>query len=451
MTSACHRFLDRYFQLSANRTSVQTEILAGLTTFMTLSYIIFVQPTILASAGMEAGAVLTATCLASAFATMVMGLYANYPIALAPAMGHNVFFAFIVCGAATAGGMGLPWQTALAAVFVSGVIFLFLAQYGFRERLLNAVPTCLKHAIAVGIGLLIAFIGLQWAGIVVGRPGTLLGLGDLKSAPVVLALGGLVITAVLLARGIPGHILWGILLTTLAGLALGFVQYSGLVSAPPSLAPTFLQLNVGGLLSTAGATAVVLFFLLALFDTIGTLVGVSERAGFLTNGRLPRAEKALAADAAGMTAGALLGTSTITSYVESAAGVSVGGRTGLANLATAGCFVLALWFAPLAGMVAGGIETTAGLRLYPMIAPALIIVGSVMIRGIKEIGWEDPTEAIPAFLTILLMPLTVSITDGITFGLVAYTCLKLITGRQQEAHWLVHLMAGILLLRYLLV
>jgi AGZA family xanthine/uracil permease-like MFS transporter len=430
---------------------VRTEVLAGLTTFMTLSYIIFVQPTILASAGMDPGAVLVATCVASAFATLIMGLYANYPIALAPAMGHNVFFAFIVCGAVTAGGMGLPWQTALAAVFISGVIFLLLAQYGFRERLLNAVPPCLKHAIAVGIGLLIAFIGLQWAGIVVGRPGTLLGLGDLKSAPVVLALGGLVITAVLLARGIPGHILWGILLTTLAGLALGLVHYSGLVSAPPSLAPTFLQLDVAGLLSPAGATAVVLFFLLALFDTIGTLVGVSERAGFLTNGQLPRAEKALVADAAGMTAGALLGTSTITSYVESAAGVSVGGRTGLANLATAGCFVLALWFSPLAGMVAGGIETAGGLRLYPMIAPALIIVGSIMMRGIKDIGWEDPTEAVPAFLTILLMPLTVSITDGITFGLVAYTCLKVITGRQREAHWLVHLMAGLLLLRYLLV
>ncbi|TAL10477.1 MAG: NCS2 family permease [Nitrospirae bacterium] len=441
-------FLERRFQLASNGTTVGTEALAGLTTFLTLSYIIFVQPAVLSSAGMDFGAVMAATCLASAFATLLMGLYANYPIALAPAMGHNFYFAFTVCGAAAAGGMGFRWETALGGVFVSGVIFLALSRFGFRERLLNAIPDSLKHAIAVGIGLLIAFVGLQWAGIVVARPGILVGLGRLGSPPVLLALFGLVLTSVLLSRGIRGGILWGILATAAAGLPLGLVQYSGLVSGPPSLAPTLFKLDLMGLLSGAGFLVIFIFFFLALFDTIGTLVGVSEQAGFLKDGRLPRAEKALMSDAAGMSAGALLGTSTITSYVESAAGVAVGGRTGLASVVTAGLFLLALFFAPFARMVGEGYITPEGAHLYPVIAPALILIGSFMARGIQRIPWTDPTEAIPAFLTILVMPLTVSITDGIAFGLISYSMLKLVTGRAHDAHWLIHLFAGLLVLRY---
>lgn len=423
-------------------------MLAGATTFMTLSYILFVQPAVLSTTGMEFGAVMAATCLASAFATLLMGVYANYPIALAPAMGHNFYFAFTVCGAVAAGGMGFGWQTALGGVFVSGIVFLLLARFGFRERLLNAVPDSLKHAIAVGIGLLIAFVGLQWAGIVVARPGILVGLGNLGSRPVLLSLFGLLTIAVLLARGVHGSIMWGILAAAAVGLPLGLVTYSGVVSAPPSLSPTLLKLDLAGLLSSPGLTVVFIFFFLALFDTIGTLVGIGEQAGFLVGGRLPRAEKALVADAAGMTVGALLGTSTITSYIESAAGVAVGGRTGLASVVTAGCFLLALFFAPLARMVGGGYLTAEGARLYPVIAPALIVIGSFMLRGIKEVSWADPTEAIPAFLTILLMPLTLSITDGIAFGLISYTLLKLVTGRLREAHWLIHLFAGLLALRY---
>ncbi len=440
--------LERRFQLSAAGTTVRTEVLAGLTTFLTLSYILFVQPAVLSAAGMDFGAVMAATCLASAFATLVMGLYANYPIALAPAMGHNFYFAFTVCGAAAAGGMGFRWETALGGVFVSGMIFLGLSHFGFRERLLNAIPESLKQAIAVGIGLLIAFVGLQWAGIVVARPGILVGLGKLGSPPVLLALFGLALTAILIARGVRGGILWGILATAAAGIPFGMVRYSGLVSAPPSLAPTFLQLDLKGLLTGSGMLVVFIFFFLALFDTIGTLVGVSEQAGFLKDGRLPRAEKALTADAAGMTAGAVLGTSTITSYVESAAGVAVGGRTGLANMVTAGLFLLALFFAPLARMIGEGYLTAENVRLYPVIAPVLILIGSYMARGLQRIAWSDPGEAIPAFLTIVVMPLTVSITDGITFGLISYSVLKLVTGRAREVPWLIHLFAVLLALRY---
>nr|MBI3612908.1 NCS2 family permease [Nitrospirota bacterium] len=441
--------LERWFHLQANGTTVRTEVLAGATTFLALSYILFVQPAVLSTTGMDFGAVMTATCLASAFATLLMGLSANYPIALAPAMGHNVYFAFTVCGAAAAGGMGVPWEMALGAVFVSGLLFLGLSRFGFRERLLNAVPDSLKQAISVGIGLLIAFVGLQWAGIVVARPGILVGLGHLGSPPVLLSLFGLVLTAGLLARGNRAAILWGIATTTLAGLALGLVRYHGIFSAPPSLSPTLFKLDLRDLFSHQGLLIVFVFFFLALFDTIGTLVGVSRQAGFLKDGRLPRAEKALTADAAGMTVGALLGTSTVTSYVESAAGVAAGGRTGLANVMTAGLFLLALFFAPLAKMVGGGYVTPEGAQLYPVIAPALILVGSFMLRGVADVPWEDPTEAIPAFLTIVLIPLTVSITDGIAFGLISYTVLKLVTGRVRDAHWLIYLFAGLLAVRYI--
>lgn len=442
--------LERRFHLTANGTTVRTEAVAGVTTFLTLSYIIFVQPAVLATTGMDFGAVLTATCLASALATLLMGLAANYPIALAPAMGHNFYFAFTVCGAAAAGGMGLRWETALAGVFVSGALFLALSRYGFRERLLNALPDSLKHAIAAGIGLLIAFVGLQWAGLVVPKPGTLVGLGPLGSPPALLALAGLALTALLLARGTPGAILWGIAATTALGLPLGLTTYHGLVSAPPSLAPTLLQLDLAGLLTATGATVVFTFFFLALFDTIGTLVAIGGQAGLLRDGRLPRAEKALMADAAGITAGALLGTSTITSYVESAAGVATGGRTGLASVVTAGLFLLALFFSPLARMVGGGVVTPAGAHLYPVIAPTLVVVGSFMLRGVALVPWSDPSEAIPAFLTILLIPLTLSITDGITFGLVSFSLLKVLTGRGREVHWLIHLFAALLALRYLI-
>lgn len=440
---------ERLFRLRENGTDLRTEAAAGLTTFVTLSYIIFVQPAVLSAAGMDFGAVMAATCLASAFATFLMGIYANYPIALAPAMGHNFYFAFTVAAPMAAGGLGYGWQTALGAVFVSGVLFVVLTKFGFREMLLNAIPDGLKHAIAVGIGLLIAFVGLQWAGIVVRAPGILVGLGDLGSPPVLLSLLGLAATATMLARGVKGAMLYGMAITALAGLPLGIVKYQGLAGAPPSLAPVLLKLDLRGLASVSGLTVIFIFFFLALFDTIGTLLGVSEQAGFLKDGRLPRAERALLSDSAGMTAGALLGTSTITSYIESAAGVATGGRTGLANMFTAGLLVLALFFSPLARMIGGGYEAGNGVRLYPVVAPVLILIGSMMLKAVRNIRWDEPTEAIPAFLTLMTMPATVSITEGIAFGFVSYSLLKLLTGRGREPHWLIYLFSALFLLRYL--
>jgi AGZA family xanthine/uracil permease-like MFS transporter len=443
--------IERVFKLSENKTTVRTEIVAGITTFMTLSYIIFVQPAVLSKTGMDFGAVMAATCIASAFATFLMGIYANYPIALAPAMGHNFYFAFTVCGAVTAGGMGYRWETALGAVFVSGLIFVVLTKFGFRETLLNAIPGSLKHAIAVGIGLLIAFVGLQWAGVVVDTPGILVGLGNLKSPPVLLSISGLAVTSILISKRVRGAILLGMVITALAGLPFGIVKYHGILSMPPSLSPTFLKLDLSGIFSASGATIIFVFFFLALFDTIGTLVGVCEQAGFIKDGRLPRAEKALLSDSLGMTAGALLGTSTVTSYIESAAGVATGGRTGLSNVVTGVLLLSALFFSPLAMMIGGGYETSKGVFLYPVVAPVLIIIGSLMIKGIKNIRWDDTSEAIPSFLTILIMPLTVSITEGIAFGFVSYSILKLISNKRKDVHWIIYLFSALFILRYMIV
>ncbi|MCE5312403.1 MAG: NCS2 family permease [Nitrospiraceae bacterium] len=441
--------LERIFRLKHHQTTIKTELAAGVTTFVTMSYIIFVQPAVLSVTGMDFGSVMTATCLASAFATLLMGLYANYPIALAPAMGHNFYFAFIVCGASAAGGMGLGWQTVLGAVFISGLLFVLLTKFGFREMLLNAIPESLKHAIAVGIGLLIAFVGLQWAGIVVAAPGILVSIGNLKQPPVMLALFGLVLTGILYVKRVKGALLLGVILTALAGLPFGIVKYQGIFSLPPSIAPTFLKLELSGIFTLSGATVIAVFFFLALFDTIGTLVGVSEQAGLLKNGKLPRAEKALLSDSAGMTAGALLGTSTITSYIESAAGVASGGRTGLSNMATGALFILALFISPLAKMIGGGYEVSKGMFLYPVIAPVLIIIGSIMLKSVRNINWEDTTEAIPAFLTIIIMLTTVSITEGIAFGFISYVLLKLVTRRTRDAHWLVYMVAVLFIARYI--
>ena len=443
--------IDRIFKLSENKTTVKTEIVAGITTFMTLSYIIFVQPAVLSQAGMDFGSVMTATCLASAFATFLMGIYANYPIALAPAMGHNFYFAFTVCGAVTSGGMGYRWETALGAVFVSGLIFVVLTKFGFRETLLNAIPESLKHAIAVGIGLLIAFVGLQWAGIVVDAPGILVGLGDLKSPPVLLSVSGLLITSMLISKGVRGAFLLGIVITAIAGLPFGIVKYHGLLSMPPSLSPTLLKLDLSGIFSASGAMIIFVFFFLALFDTIGTLVGVSEQAGFMKDGRLPRAEKALLSDSLGMTAGALLGTSTVTSYIESAAGVASGGRTGLSYIATGVLLISALFFSPVAMMVGGGYEASKGVFLYPVIAPVLIIIGSMMMKGIRNIRWDDTSESIPSCLTIVIMPVTVSITEGIAFGFISYSILKLISDKRKDVPWIIYLFSTLFILRYIIV
>ena len=434
--------LERQFGLAAHGTTVRTEVLAGVTTFLTMAYIIFVQPAVLSAAGMDFGAVMTATCLATAFATLLMALLANYPIAVAPAMGHNFFFVYSVVIAAQ-----VPWQVALGAVAVAGIVFILTAGFGLRERLIVAIPVSLKHAIAAGIGLLIATIGLQWGGLIVDSPGTLVTLGPLHSRPVLLALMGLVLTAVLMARRVPGAILWGILATTGLGLPLGIVRYEGFASAPPSIAPTFMQLDIVGAVAPGMIGVVFVFFFLALFDSVGTLVAIGEQAGLMRGPTLPRARQALLADAVGTVAGATLGTSTVTAYIESGAGVAAGGRTGLASVVTAALFLLALFLSPLVRMIGGGYAEGDSM-LYPVIAPPLVLVGTMMMGGLRQIDWKDPTEAIPAFLAVILMPLAVSITEGVAFGVIAHVVLKAATGQGKGVHPLMWGFAVAFLARY---
>lgn len=433
------------FNVAASGSSVRTEIIAGTTTFLTMAYIIFVQPAVLAAAGMDAGAVFTATCLASAIGTLIMALGANYPFAVAPAMGHNFFFAFTVVVAG-----GTPWPVALGAVAIAGLIFIVTAGFGLRERVIRAMPESFTHAIGVGIGLLIALIGLEWGGIVVDSPATLVTLGSFGSPPVLVTIGALVVMAVLHARGVPGAALIGMLGATVVALAVGLTRFEGVLSTPPSLAPTLLKLDLAGALSPGLIEAVFVFFFLALFDSIGSLVALTNRIGLAANGSFPRARQALLADAVGTVVGAGLGTSTVTAYVESSAGVAAGGRTGLASVVTAGLFLVALFFSPLVKLVAGGYQVPGGLTLYPIIAPVLILVGVTMMEGAGKVKWNDFTEAMPAFLAIVTIPLAFSITDGIAFGFIAYAILKPATGRARELHPLTYFLAALLLLRYLL-
>jgi AGZA family xanthine/uracil permease-like MFS transporter len=438
--------LEKLFKLTEHKTSAATEILAGLTTFMTLSYIIFVQPAVLSNANMDFGAVMTATCIASAIACFFMAFLANYPIALAPAMGHNFFFTFTVCLT-----LGYTWQQALGANFISGAAFIILSFFGFRDMILNAVPKVLKHAIAAGIGLLITLIGFEWAGIVVAKPGVYVGLGNLRSAPVLIAIFGILVIAALMTYKVRGAILWGILAAIVAGLPFGISKYHGAVfSMPPSMAPTFFKLDILGVIRSKDFLSVIfIFFFLDLFDTIGTLIGVCSQAGLLKEGRLPRAKHALLSDAIGTTVGTLMGTSTITSYVESATGVSEGGRTGLTSVTVGVMFLLALFLSPLVKMVASGYALENGVVLYPAIAPALIIIGCIMLKSVKDIDWDNITDAIPAFFTIMIMPFTFSITEGIAFGFISYSFLKLIKNEIRKDSWIIHLFSLLFIARYI--
>lgn len=447
--------LKNYFRLKENGTTVRTEALAGVTTFATMAYIIFVQPVVLGAAGMDAGAVFTSTCLITAFSTVLMALLANYPVAVAPAMGHNFFFAYVVVLT-----MRVPWQVALGAVLISGIIFVATSSFGLRELIVEAVPDSLKSAIAVGIGLLVTLIGMEWAGLVRVDPNTFVTLGHLGSKPAIVALLGLTATIILMARGVKGAILFGILIAAIAGGVLGIVKSPGaVVSLPPSLAPTFFQLDVLAALKQNLIAVIFVFFFLDLFDTVGSLIGIAKQAGLMKDGKLPRAGRALLADAIGTTGSALVGNTTMVSYIESASGVAVGGRTGLAALVTAGLFLIAMFFSPVVQMISGGFaiqeviniegqQVARAFTLYPVTSPALIVVGSLMIRSVRDIEWDDFTEALPAFLTLVVMPLTFSITDGIAFGFIAYALLKLVTGRGREAHWLIYVFALLFIARY---
>jgi len=432
--------VESFFRLKEHNTTVKTEVLAGITTFMTMAYILAVNPGMLSATGMDAGGVFTATVVSSMIATLIMALYAKYPFALAPGMGLNAFFAFTV----VLGPMGKSWQFALTAVLIEGIIFILLSFVKAREAIFDSIPMNLKHAVSVGIGLFIAIIGLSGAGIVVPGNGTVLALGDLTSGPVAVALFGILVTGVLLAKNVSGAILIGIIASTLIGIPLGVTMIPegfSILSLPPSLAPVaFKFVGMEEILSMEMLVVVFTFLFVDIFDTVGTLAGVSSKAGFLDkDGKLPRVGKALMADAVGTVVGACLGTSTVTTYVESAAGVAGGGRTGLTSLATAGMFALALFFAPLFTMIPAAAT-----------GPALVIVGLFMMSPIKKIDFEDFTEAIPAFLTIVMMPFAYSIADGIVFGMVSYVILKALTGRTKEISKVMWLLAVLFVLKFVL-
>jgi AGZA family xanthine/uracil permease-like MFS transporter len=440
--------LERLFKLKENGTTPRAELIGGATTFMAMAYIIFVNPGLLSSSmgsGMDFQSVMAATCISSAIATLLMAFLANYPIALAPGMGMNAYFSLVLCGQ-----MGVPWPIALGIVFISGVIFTILTLARVREMIVNAIPSTLKLATAAGIGLFIAFLGLKDAGMIESDPAAYLKLGDLHRPETLLAVFGLVLTASLMAAKVKGGIFWGILGTGAVGLATRLISFTG-VCAVPSIEPTLLKMNPLGALRLEYLTPIIVFLFFDMFDTVGTLIGVGEQAGFMKNGKLPRVNRALFSDSVGTMVGAALGTSTTTSYIESAAGVSAGARTGFANLMTAGLFIVALFFCPLAEMFGGGFEIAPGVFLHPVTAPALVIVGCLMMKCVTRMEWEDYSEAIPGFLTIIIMPLTSSISHGLAIGFISYPLIKALSGRGREVHWLVYSLAALFVLRYVFV
>ena len=424
--------LERWFHLKENETTVRRELFAGLTTFMAMAYVVVVNPRILSEGGMPADGVLFATCLSAALATLVMGLWANYPIALAPGMSLNAYFTYSVVI-----GRHVPWQTALGVVFLSGVLFLVLTLTKVREHIVNDIPDCLKHGTAAGIGLFIAFIGLRNAGLIVANPATLVTFGKISDHGTLLAIAGLMITAILMARRVSGAILLGIAVIALAGIPLGLTHWPNQLLSLPHPSGTFLKLDLAGAAKLGFGELIFVFFFVDLFDNVGTLVGVCEQGKFMRGGKLPRASRALLADAFGTMAGALMGTSTVTSYIESAAGVAAGGRTGLGNLLIAALFAAAMFCAPL----------VAAVPAYAT-APALILVGALMCGAVGRVKWDDFTEAFPAFMTVIATPLTFSIATGLSLGLLSFTFLKLGAGRYREISALIWILSVLFLFRY---
>jgi AGZA family xanthine/uracil permease-like MFS transporter len=425
--------LEDLFKLEANRTDVKTEVMAGLTTFLTMAYIIFVNPLILADAGMDRGSVFVATCLASAIGSALMAFIANYPIALAPGMGLNAYFAYGVVK-----GMGHSWEVALGAVFFSGVLFFIISATRIREWIVDSIPYSLKLAIAAGIGLFLGIIALKNAGVVVASPATLVTLGPLTSAPVLLACLGFVLMIALDYRRVPGAIIIAILAVSAAAMIAGLTPWGGIVSAPPSIAPTFLAMDLAGAAKLGLASIVFVFLFVDLFDNTGTLIGVAQRAGLLDrDGRLPRIGRALLSDSAAAMVGAVLGTSTTTSYIESAAGVKAGGRTGLTALVVAILFLASLLIAPLATSIPAFAT-----------APALLFVACMMAASLRDLDWDDVTEYVPAMVTVIIMPLSFSIADGIAFGFISYAVIKLLAGRAAEIKPAIALLAILFVVKF---
>jgi AGZA family xanthine/uracil permease-like MFS transporter len=424
--------LERYFKLAENQTTVRQEMLGGLTTFMTMAYVIVVNPQILAQAGMPVEGVLFATCLSSAVATLVMGLYANYPIALAPGMSLNAYFTYSVCLS-----MHIPWQTALGVVFFSGVLFVLLTVSRVREQIVNGIPDCLKHSTAAGIGMFIAFVGLKNAKIVVANPATFVSIGNFADREVQAACFGLVLMLILIVRKFKAAMLLGIVGATLLGIFRGVAHWPAAIVSIPHPSLTFLKFDLRSALHLGLFEIMFVFLFVDLLDNVGTLVGVCEQAGFVKDGKIPRVGRALLADAIGTVFGSITGTSTITSYIESAAGVAAGARTGLSNVLVAALFLVAMFFAPVATAIPGFAT-----------APALILVGALMMQSVARVKWDEFSDAFPAFVTILATPLTFSIATGLSLGLISYTVVKIAAGKRREISPLLWILTALFILRY---
>jgi adenine/guanine/hypoxanthine permease len=424
--------LERYFKLAENHTTVRQEMVGGLTTFMTMAYIIVVNPQILSQAGMPPEGVVFATCVSAAAATLMMGLYANYPIALAPGMSLNAYFTYSVCL-----GMHIPWQTALGVIFFSGILFILLTVTRIREQIVNGIPDGLKHSTAAGIGMFIAFVGMRNAKLIVANPATFVSVGNFSDPEVQAAWLGVILTLILMARKVNGSILLGILGTTLFGIVRGIAHWPTALFSMPNPSGTLLHLDLRGALHLGLLEIVFVFLFVDLFDNVGTLVGVCEQAGFVKDGKIPRVGRILLADGVGTVFGALTGTSTVTSYIESAAGVAAGARTGLSNVFVAVLFLAAMFCSPIAAALPGFAT-----------APALILVGAMMMQSIARVQWADFTEAFPAFMTIVAMPLTFSIATGLSLGVIAYTAVKVASGKYREISTVLWILTALFILRY---
>ena len=425
--------LEKLFGFDRNVTRVRTEVLAGITTFLTMAYILAVNPNILSATGMDKGALFTTTVVASAFATLLMAFYAKLPFGLAPGMGLNAFFAYTVCLT-----MGYSWQFALTAVLIEGLIFILLTVTNLREKIVDAIPVTLKNAIGAGIGLFISFIGLQNAGIIVNNDATLISMGDITSGPALLGMIGLVITSFLLIKGVRGALLFGIIITTLIGIPMGITNFGGIFSAPPSIEPIFWQFEWHNIFTKDMVIVVFTLLFMDMFDTIGTIVGVATKTGMIDkNGKIPRLKQAFMVDAIGTTVGSMLGTSTITTFVESASGVGEGGRTGLTSFVTAVCFLLSLFLAPFFLSVPGAAT-----------APVLILVGLMMMTTVLKVDFSDYSEAIPTFMCIIIMPMAYSISEGIVFGVISYVLINLLTGKYKKLSIGMYILAAIFVLKF---
>jgi AGZA family xanthine/uracil permease-like MFS transporter len=437
------RIIENFFKLKDLNTNIRTEIIAGITTFMAMAYIIFVNPAMISQTGMDFGSAMMATCISAGISTIIMGLYANYPFALAAGMGENAFFTYTVCLT-----MGISWQVALGCVFIEGILFIILTLTKLRQAIMDAIPSAIRYATACGIGLLIAFVGLIDAGLVVRHPATMVTLGDILSPAATLSIFGLIVTSVMLIKNIKGAVLWGILITAIVGIPFDIVNFQGVIAMPPSMSQTFMKMDILGAMKLGLLSVIFIFLFMDVFDTVGTLAGVGELGGFMRQGKLPRAGRAMMTDAIGTCVGAACGTPTVTTYIESAAGIASGGRSGLVSIVTGLLFFVTLFFSPFVKMISGGYQVAGGALLHPVTAPALIIVGSMMLNSVTKIDWKDYSESIPAFIVILMMPLTFSIATGIAMGFITYAGLKLFSGQGKKVSWLVYLLAALFVLRF---